>query len=133
MVWIVAAALLAGVASAPQAAADQKKKKQPLAEQFLIFGTVFEESGRLLPGAELRVRRAGEKKVRWRARSDRRGEFGIRVPTGEKYELTVEAKGFEEQEHKIDAKNGTRVDLVLRMKPEKKEPEKKEPERKGGK
>jgi len=96
---------------------DEPQKKPRLADQFLIFGTVFEESGFLLPGAEIQVRRAGEKKVRWRQTSDRRGEFGVRVPPGAEYELTVKARGFEEQSHKIDARTGNREDLTVRMKP----------------
>lgn len=96
---------------------DEPQKKPRLSDQFLIFGTVFEESGFLLPGAEIQVRRAGEKKVRWRQVSDRRGEFAVRVPPGAGYELTVKAKGFEEQSRRIDARTGNREDLIIRMKP----------------
>src|SRR5574341_647672 len=91
--WLLVAALLAGTAGA----GEPQRKKQPLAEQFLAFGTVFDERGFVFPGAEIRVRRSGEKKVRWRAFSDRRGEFGIRFPTGEEYELAVVAKGYAEE------------------------------------
>jgi hypothetical protein len=98
-------------------APDEPQKKTRLADQFLIFGTVFEESGFLLPGAEIQVRRAGEKKVRWRQISDRRGEFAVRVPPGAEYELAVKAKGYEEQSRKIDARTGNREDLIIRMKP----------------
>ena len=104
------------VAPAGAAAGPQQKRPRPC-QQFLIFGTVFQESGLLLPGAELQVRRAGEKKVRWRQVSDRRGEFGICVPTGAEYELTVKAEGFEVQTMKIDARVGNREDLTIRMKP----------------
>lgn len=96
---------------------EEPQKKQRLTDQFLISGTVFEESGFLLPGAEIQVRRAGEKKVRWRQVSDRRGEFAVRVPPGTEYELTVKVKGFEEQSRKIDARTGNRADLTIRMKP----------------
>lgn len=119
-VWLLVAVLLLGVAG-PAAAGDdpkpQKKKKQPLAEQFLVFGTVFDDRGFLFPGARIRIRREGEKKVRGEATSDRRGEFGIRVPTGEEYELEVEAKGFKKETRKIDARNGQRHDLVFRLEP----------------
>ena len=96
---------------------DEPQKKPRLTDQFLIFGTVFEEAGFLLPGAEIRVRRAGDRKIRWRQTSDRRGEFAVRVPPGAEYELTVKAKGFEEQSRKIDARTGDREDLIVRMKP----------------
>lgn len=114
---VLLCSLVAVPARLQTAQPDEPKKKQRLADQFLIFGTVFEESGFLLPGAEIRVSRAGEKKVGWRQYSDRRGEFGVRVPTGAEYELTVKAKGFEEQSRKVDARSGSREDLVFRMKP----------------
>ena len=96
--WFRSAVLIliavAALAQPPGTVSDEPKKKPRLADQFLIFGTVFQESGFLLAGAEIQVRRAGEKKVRWRQYSDRRGEFAVRVPPGAEYELTVKAKGF---------------------------------------
>jgi hypothetical protein len=41
---------------------------------------VFTDQGFALPGARVRVRRADEKKPKWEATSDRRGEFAVRVP-----------------------------------------------------
>jgi hypothetical protein len=113
-VWafLLLLALLAGMA---QAAPAQEKKPGKLA--FLIFGTVLDEKGFALPGAEIRVRRAGEKKVRGEAYSDRRGEFGVRVPLDFEYEVRVKLKGFEEQVQTADARAGNRKDLVFRMKP----------------
>ena len=113
------AALLASVV-APAAAGDDpqpQKKKEPPAKQFLVFGTVFDERGLAFPGAEIRIRRAGEKKARWQARSDSRGEFGIRLPLHAEYELELAAKGFESESRKIDARTGQREDLVFRLKP----------------
>jgi hypothetical protein len=109
--------LVIGLAQPFVAGADEPKtKKQKLADQFLIFGTVFEESGFLLRDAEIQVRRAGEKRVRWRQFSDRRGEFAVRVPPGSEYELTVKAKGFETHSRKIDARAGKGEDLAIRLK-----------------
>jgi hypothetical protein len=105
---VVLAALSAGASAA--------QREQPAA-QFLIFGTVFTEQGFALPGAEIEIRRAGEKKVRWRAASDRRGEFAVRVPPGTAYEVTVKAKNFEPGARKVEATPGGREDLVFRMKP----------------
>jgi len=118
--WFRLAVLLLSVAGfvPPLGGAPDAPQKRPRpCQRFLIFGTVFEESGFLLPGAEVRVRRAGEKKVRWRQTSDRRGEFAACVPPGAEYELTVTARGFEEQSRRIDARTGNREDLVVRMKP----------------
>lgn len=105
---VLAAALGAGALDA------QREKAAP---QFLIFGTVFTQQGFALPGAEIQVRRAGEKKVRWRATSDRAGEFAVRVPPAAEYEVTVRAKNWEPQSRKVDASAPGREDLVFRMKP----------------
>jgi hypothetical protein len=99
------------------AAAEAQGKKGAHEEDFLLFGTVFTEQGFALPGAEVRVRRAGERKTHWEARSDRRGEFAVRVPRGAEYEMSVSAKGYQEQTRKIDAKAGNHEDLVFRMQP----------------
>ncbi len=99
------------------AADDAQRKKGAHHEDFLVFGTVFAEQGLVLPGAEIRVRRAGERKVRWEARSDRRGEFAVRVPRGARYVLSVRAAGYREQTQKIDARTGNRADVVLRLSP----------------
>jgi len=119
--WFRPAVLILGVvamlAQPSGGVSDEQTKRPRPCEQFLIFGTVFQESGFLLSGAKIEVRRAGEKKVRWRQTSDRRGEFGVCVPPGAEYELTVKAKGFEEQSRKVDARVGKREDLVVRMKP----------------
>jgi hypothetical protein len=117
--WLRLAVILlsAAVLVPPAGAAPAEPQKRPRpCQQFLVFGTVFDEPGFLLPGAEIQVRQAGEKKVRWRQRSDRRGEFGVCVPPGAEYELTVKAKGFEEQSRKIDARAGNREDVTIRMK-----------------
>ena len=97
-------------------AADQKEKRSHQ-NDFLIFGTVFTEQGFSLPGAAIRVRRSGEKKVAGEATADRRGEFAVRVPQGAEYEITVAAKGFQDETRKIDAKLGNREDLVFRLRP----------------
>ena len=85
------------------------------AHDFLIFATVFTDRGFALPGARVRVRREDERKFRWEAMSDSRGELGIRVQQGAEYEMTIEAKGFKSQTRKIDARDGDREDVTLQM------------------
>ena len=97
-------------------AKDQKEKRSHQ-NDFLIFGTVFTDQGFSLPGAIIRVRRSGEKKVAGEATADRRGEFAVRVPQGAEYEITVAAKGFQDETRKIDAQSGNREDLVFRLRP----------------
>jgi hypothetical protein len=85
------------------------------AHDFIIFATVLNERGFALFGAQARVRRPGEKKFRWEAVSDHQGELAIRVPPDAEYELTIEARGFQTQTRKIDAKADNRADLTIRM------------------
>ena len=100
----------------PQQPAGKKHRKQIHENEFLIKGTVFNPQGMSLPGAELRIRRGGEKKFRWQALTDRRGEFAVWIPMGSQYELIVRARGFEEQTRAVDAKTGARQeDMVFRM------------------
>jgi len=85
---------------------------------FLVRGTVFTPEGFALPGAELRIRRSSEKKVRWQTVSNSRGDFAVRVKMGADYEVIVRAKGFSEQSLPVNAKTGDRYkDLVFRMQP----------------
>ena len=83
---------------------------------FLVRGTVFTPAGLALPGAELRIRRGSDKKPRWETVTNSRGDFAVRVKMGSDYEVTVRAKGFQEQSLAVDAKTGERFkDLVFRM------------------
>jgi hypothetical protein len=70
--------LLAALALGVAPAAAQKSA----GDYALIFGTVWDGT-RPVYGVHVRLRRAAEKRFRWEATSDHRGEFGIRVPVGE--------------------------------------------------
>jgi hypothetical protein len=88
------------------------------AHDFVIFVTVFTERGFAFPGARARVRRAEEKKFRWEAMSDHQGELAFRVPRGEEYEMTIEARGFKTETRKLNSREGNRTDLTIRMEPQ---------------
>ena len=136
--WVVAlwaAALLAALSPAlasvaqdahaapPQSSSSSKdgKHKYSHANDFLIRGTVFTNQARSFPGAQLRIRRAGEKKFRWQDQTNSRGEFAIRVPQGAQYEMVVRAKGFADQTRTINAHTGSgENNLVFRMEPARK-------------
>jgi hypothetical protein len=61
----------------------------------VIFGTVWGPDDRPVPGVEVRIRRANEKKVRWQVRSNRRGEFEQEVPSGtQDYVIWADVKGL---------------------------------------
>ena len=100
----------------PPAKPAKHAPKHSHAYDFLIRGTVFSENALAFPGVQLRVRRAGEKKSHWETYSNSRGEFAIRVPQGQEYELAVHAKGFGDQLRAIDARSGDiQDDVVFRM------------------
>ena len=85
---------------------------------FLVIGTVFTDKAYALPGAHIRVRRASEKKFRWEAYTNSRGEFALRVPQGDEYEIVVLAKGFADQNGTVSAKSGISEDnVVYRLQP----------------
>jgi hypothetical protein len=97
--------------------ASAQKQAHSHADDFLIFATIFDGRGFALPGARVRVRRADEKKFRWEAISDRRGELGIRVKQGAEYEVSVEARGFMAQTRHVDAREGKQEELTLQLEP----------------
>ena len=116
----------AAPASQPSAASSSSssnagkhgKQKYSHANDFLIHGTVFTDKARSFPGVELRIRRAGEKKIRWRDYTNSRGEFAMRVPQGREYEMLIHAKGFADQSRTFDAKRGlTEERVVFTMEP----------------
>jgi Carboxypeptidase regulatory-like domain len=109
-------------ATQPPSPTESTSKEKPgqsatrHSDDFLVRGTVFTQEGFALPGAELRIRRTSEKKVRWQTVSNSRGDFAVRVKMGADYEVMVRAKGFAEQSVPVDAKTGSRYkDLVFRM------------------
>jgi hypothetical protein len=100
---------------APPASGFQSSSSSSGPHDFLIFTTIFTDRGLALYGARTRLRRAEEKKFRWEATSDHRGELALRVPPGAEYEMTVEARGFKSETRRIDARNDMRADLTIRM------------------
>jgi hypothetical protein len=107
----------------PEAAWNGQKKNRP--ESFgVIAGTVFHESGRSLPGAQITVTpkpSEGETSRRTKALkavADARGEFAIRVPAGAfSYNIRVEAKGFHPEEKQVTTNWDERVDIFFRLRP----------------
>ena len=94
------------------------KKKQGSRHQhdFLIKGTVFTQEGLSFAGAQIQIRKAGQKSYRWRDMANSRGEFAIRVVQGAQYEVSVSAKGSREQKKTVDTTGSERVEeLVFHM------------------
>jgi len=93
-------------------------RKGPHASDTLIKGTVFSDKALALPGAQLRLRRSGEKKFRWERFSNSRGEFGVYLPQGSSYEMVVHLKGFADLRQTVEAKAGAEEErIVLHMMP----------------
>lgn len=114
---LVGLVFLAGTFSAFARPGEPQSSSKSHAHDFLIFTTVFTEQGFALPGAHVRIRRSDEKKFRWEATSDSRGEFAVRVPQDAEYEMKVEAHGYKVQTRKVDATEDNRADLTIRMEP----------------
>lgn len=114
------ALLLVMIAAAHVAAATQdepQKKPSALAQRCLLYGNVFTADGKLLPDADVHVRRAADKKPKWVSSSDRRGEFAVRVPPGTDYVVEVKAKGYVTQTKTVTAQAFDRVDMVFHLDP----------------
>ncbi len=109
---------LAGAAFAFEPAGGAQNASGSHAHDFVIFATVFTDRGFALLGARARVRRSEEKKFRWEAFSDHQGELAFRVPQDAEYEMTIEARGFKTETRKINARQGNRTDLTIRMEPQ---------------
>lgn len=107
-------------ASQPASTSELGKNRSSHANDFLLRGTVFNEKGFSFPGAQLRIRRASEKKFRWEAYTNSRGEFAVRVPQGADYEIVVRSKNFAEQTRTLNTKTGAREQsMVFQMEPAK--------------
>jgi hypothetical protein len=101
-----------------EAAPKANNKKKPF-PGFLILGTVFNEKALSFPGVQVRIRRSDEKKYRWEAYTNARGEFAVRVPEGPTYEVVVRAKRYREQSKNVNSVNGdTQQRLSIRLEAE---------------
>jgi hypothetical protein len=102
-------------ASRASSSSNGKKKPLPI---YLITGTVFNEKVLSFPDAKVRIRRTSEKKFRWEAHTNSRGEFAVRVPEGSEYEVRVQVKNFKEQSQTVKADAGSvQQQLSFRLEP----------------
>ncbi len=87
----------------------------------LIFGTVWSADNHPVYGVHIKVRRANEKKFRWEATSDHRGEFGIRLPAAKAdYILVPDVKmpnGQPAPTQAIHVDEDERVDIGVHLAP----------------
>ncbi len=91
----------------------RKSKPQPFA---LLYGTVFDQDGRLVRGAQVEVRQR-EGKGRWQARTDEQGEFAVRLPPGKAvYIVEARAQGLNPEQKEVEFSADERLDVVLQLK-----------------
>ncbi len=103
-------AILCGTGSA--------KKKRAATAHALVAGTVFHASGRSLRGAKVTVFNEDRPKKKLRGVTDGRGEFAIRVPSGEAhYVVQAAAKGFEPAEKKVQTYGMEKVSVNFMLSP----------------
>ena len=108
--------LLAGVLGAPA----QKTADAPYS---VIAGTVFQDSGLALPGAEVAIDPEASQKPKPKIRIKRlqansRGEFAFRLPPGPaKYVVRAKGPGFQEDEKTVPVAGDERVDVFFTLKP----------------
>ena len=119
--------LLAGVwccaPGLPRPAEAATKHARP-GEYVLVAGTVFRDPGFALPGAEVTVASvpppdSHQKLRKWKATSDNRGEFAIRVPPGAvQYTVSVTCKGFGSAQKTVSVEGQDRTDVTFVLEPE---------------
>jgi len=91
----------------------------------LIFGTVWTPEGQPIYGVKVRIRRADDKKPKWKLFSNHAGEFAQRVPAGKNdYIVYADLKDFKSSaQNKLQAgtpvtvhiENDERVDIGLHL------------------
>ena len=99
--WLVLGAVFA-LSCGSGIAVSQETDKKPagtsrrdLAPYAVIFCTVWDPDSHPVYGVHVQLRRVGEKKYRWEAYSDHRGELAFRVPPGKvDYELAADPKSL---------------------------------------
>ncbi len=118
---LIAACLLLAT-SIPLQGRDKKKTE----DYALIFGTVWGPDDRPLPGIQVNIRRADQKRAKWQRYSTRLGEFSVRVPVGKAdYVIWAETKGVKlpngkhlqpSPEVTVHVESNERVDTGLHLK-----------------
>jgi len=109
------AVILAALFSPPGALQAEKEKEEPYV---LLRGTVFTAGGLALPGVPLTIKVKDDSKPKWRAVSDRRGEFAVRLPLGRQtYEVSTHSGEHGNQTKTVDIDEQKSVNVIFRLSP----------------
>ena len=109
------------LAPAPGAQRRVAQAKPGQASYAVVAGTVFQDDGRLLRGAQVTVKPDPEggtppKGKPLTAATDQRGEFAVRVPAlPMRYTVAIKAPGFRVQEKAVSVSGDERVDVFFQM------------------
>ena len=106
----------AAEAAKPESTSSGKKNKS--IPSYVILGTVFNENALSYPNVRVQIRRENEKKFRWDSYTNSRGEFAVRVPQGQEYEVFVHEKSYKDVSVKVTADNSA-MDQKLSIRLEK--------------
>lgn len=101
----------------PGTGSSSSKTKNREIPSFLIVGTVFNENALSFPGVQVRVRRAGEKKVVQQTYTNSRGEFAVRVPPGYEYEVVTHVKQYDDKIENVDGKVDVEQRVSIKLAP----------------
>ncbi len=116
------AVILAALLFAPRALKAEKEKEKP---HVLLRGTVFTAGGLALPGVLLTIKVKDSRKAKWRAVSDRRGEFAVRLPVGHQtYEVSTHSDEHENQTKTVEIAQQESVNVIFRLSPKDEKQEK---------
>ncbi|MFQ5925921.1 MAG: carboxypeptidase-like regulatory domain-containing protein [Terriglobia bacterium] len=98
--------------------AAHAKEKSPKRPRAILAGSVHDEIGFALPGIRIEIRRQGEKKAKWKAVSDARGEFAVRVPAGPAtYIVATASKKHRNQQKTVKIVSHERAAVLFRLSP----------------
>jgi hypothetical protein len=113
------------IAFSPAPALAQKKPAP--ASYGIVAGSVFQESGYALPGAQITLvpdQQPGSpptKAKKLESVSDTRGEFVFHVPPAPmRFIVRVRARGYESQEKPVEIQGEGRIDVTFQMESESK-------------
>ena len=105
-------------ASTTQRTESTSNGKKKSLSAYVILGTVFNEKALAYPNARVQIRREDEKKYRWETYTNWRGEFAVRVPEGQEYEVVVKEKKYQDVSVKVAAHAGElQQRLSIRLEP----------------
>jgi hypothetical protein len=109
------------LAPAPSAQPRFTQAKPGQAAYAVVAGTVFQDDGRLLRGAQVIVEPDPEggtppKRKPLTTATDQRGEFAVRVPAVPmRYTVVIKAPGFRSQEKAVSVNGDERVDVFFQL------------------